>query len=121
MSGGRSLYGSNSSIAVKARERREEAARKREAKQAKAILRKVEIIEKLHAALPEKKAFAIEARILDDVLKLIRRRFQASEIAELEQLDGALDRPIPFKPNGHLWVETEELKQWRAGRELHRL
>lgn len=40
-----------------------------------------------------------------------------AEIAELEKLDGDLSRPIPFKPNGHLWVETDELKAWRAGRE----
>ena len=39
-----------------------------------------------------------------------------AEIAELEKLDGDLSRPIPFKPNGHLWVETDELKQWRAYR-----
>ena len=42
----------------------------------------------------------------------------AAEIAELDQLDGALDRPIPFKPNGHLWVDSEELKQWRAHRDI---
>jgi hypothetical protein len=40
-----------------------------------------------------------------------------AEIAELEKLDGDLSRPIPFKPNGHLWVDSEELKAWRAGRE----
>jgi hypothetical protein len=40
-----------------------------------------------------------------------------AEIAELEKLDGALDRPLPHKPNGHLWVDSEELKAWRAGRD----
>jgi hypothetical protein len=40
-----------------------------------------------------------------------------AEIAELENLDGALDRPLPHKPNGHLWVDSEELKAWREGRE----
>jgi hypothetical protein len=40
-----------------------------------------------------------------------------AEIAELEKLDGDLGRPIPFKPNGHLWVDSEELKQWRALRQ----
>lgn len=41
----------------------------------------------------------------------------AAEISELEKQDGALDRPMPHKPNGHLWVDSEELKAWRAGRE----
>jgi hypothetical protein len=36
-----------------------------------------------------------------------------AEIKELEKLDGALDRPLPHKPNGHLWVDSEELKAWR--------
>jgi hypothetical protein len=39
-----------------------------------------------------------------------------AETAELEKLDGDLGRPIPFKQNGHLWVDSEELKQWRAYR-----
>lgn len=41
----------------------------------------------------------------------------AAEIEELEKLDGDLSRPLPHKPNGHLWVDSEELKAWRAGRE----
>lgn len=40
----------------------------------------------------------------------------SDEIAELEKHDGALDRPLSHKPNGHLWVDSEELKQWREGR-----
>jgi hypothetical protein len=40
-----------------------------------------------------------------------------AEIEELEKLDGALDRPLPHKPNGHLWVDSEELKAWREHRE----
>lgn len=40
-----------------------------------------------------------------------------SEIAELEKIDGALDRPMPLAPNGHLWVDADELKEWRTGRE----
>ena len=39
------------------------------------------------------------------------------EIAELEKHDGALDRPLSHKPNGHLWVDSEELRAWRAARE----
>lgn len=39
-----------------------------------------------------------------------------AEIAEL--LDGKDDisKPFTFKPNGHLWADPEELRQWRAGR-----
>lgn len=37
-----------------------------------------------------------------------------AEIEELEKLDGALDRPLPHKPNGHLWVDAEELREWRT-------
>jgi hypothetical protein len=40
-----------------------------------------------------------------------------AEIAELEKLDGDLSRPMPHKPNGHLWVDSDELKAWRAARE----
>lgn len=40
-----------------------------------------------------------------------------AEIEELEKLDGDLSRPIPFKPNGQLWVDSEELRAWRMGRE----
>lgn len=35
-----------------------------------------------------------------------------TEIEEL--LDSAdLSKPFPHKPNGHLWVDAEELKSWR--------
>jgi hypothetical protein len=42
------------------------------------------------------------------------------EIEELEKTDGDLSRPFPHKPNGHLWVDAEELKEWREGRESNR-
>lgn len=43
-----------------------------------------------------------------------------AEIEELEKIDGDLGKPFPFKPNGHLWVDAEELKEWREGREIGR-
>lgn len=39
-----------------------------------------------------------------------------AEIAELEANDD-LGKPYAYKPNGHLWVDADELKVWRAGRE----
>jgi hypothetical protein len=39
-----------------------------------------------------------------------------AEIAELEANDD-ISKPFAHKPNGHLWVDLEELKQWRALRQ----
>lgn len=39
------------------------------------------------------------------------------EIEELMTDTGDISKPYPYKPNGHLWVDSEELKAWRAARE----
>jgi hypothetical protein len=39
------------------------------------------------------------------------------EVEEILAKAGGLDTPFPLKPNGHLWVDSEELKLWRAGRD----
>lgn len=76
------MWGSNSSIAVKARQRREAAAVKRAAKQRHVILRKVEIIEKLQALLPPKQFDSVEQRLLTDVLKMIRNQDSSNDGSE---------------------------------------
>jgi hypothetical protein len=38
------------------------------------------------------------------------------EVEELTTDVGDLGKPFPFKPNGHLWVDTDELHDWREGR-----
>ena len=39
-----------------------------------------------------------------------------AEQDELLKDSGDLSKPFPHKPNGHLWVLADELKQWRASR-----
>lgn len=39
------------------------------------------------------------------------------EIEELTTRKDELDTPTFFAPNGHLWVDSEELKLWREGRD----
>lgn len=41
-----------------------------------------------------------------------------AEIAELLKRKDELDTPTFFAPNGHLWAVADELKAWRAGREV---
>lgn len=40
-----------------------------------------------------------------------------TEVEELLSKAGDLNTPFPYKPNGQLWVDTDELQAWRAGRE----
>ena len=40
-----------------------------------------------------------------------------AEIAELLSDTADIGKPFPHKPNGHLWVDSEELKAWRAARD----
>jgi hypothetical protein len=40
-----------------------------------------------------------------------------AEMEELIARKDELDTPTFFAPNGHLWVETEEYRAWRAARE----
>lgn len=37
-----------------------------------------------------------------------------AEIEELLKDSADLSKPFPHKPNGHLWVLADELKEWRA-------
>jgi hypothetical protein len=39
-----------------------------------------------------------------------------AEIEELTTDAGDLAKPFPLKPNGHLWVDTDELRDWREGK-----
>ena len=39
-----------------------------------------------------------------------------AEIAELLSDSADIGKPFPHKPNGHLWADSEELKQWRIAR-----
>lgn len=39
-----------------------------------------------------------------------------AEIEELTTDTGDLSKPFPYKPNGHLWVDADELRAWRAFR-----
>jgi hypothetical protein len=39
------------------------------------------------------------------------------EIEDLMTDTGDISKPYPYKPNGHLWVDSEELKAWRAARD----
>lgn len=39
-----------------------------------------------------------------------------AEIEEILEKVGELNTPYPYKPNGHLWVPTDELKDWRDER-----
>jgi hypothetical protein len=39
-----------------------------------------------------------------------------AEIEELTKDEADLSKPFPHKPNGHLWADSEELKQWRIAR-----
>jgi hypothetical protein len=41
---------------------------------------------------------------------------EEAEIAELLADTADIGKPFPHKPNGHLWVLADELKQWRASR-----
>lgn len=38
-----------------------------------------------------------------------------TEVEELSDT-GDLAKPYAYKPNGHLWVDAEDLAEWRAGR-----
>jgi hypothetical protein len=37
-------------------------------------------------------------------------------IEELAKDQADLSMPMTFKPNGHLWVDSEELRAWRDNR-----
>lgn len=39
-----------------------------------------------------------------------------AEVEEILEKVGELNTPFPLKPNGHLWVPTDELKDWRDER-----
>ena len=40
--------------------------------------------------------------------------------AEADALSDPSDLSVPYtvKPNGHLWVEPDQYKKWRVGRDL---
>lgn len=38
------------------------------------------------------------------------------EIEDLTTDPDDISKPMTYKPNGHLWAESEELKAWRAYR-----
>lgn len=40
----------------------------------------------------------------------------AAEIDELLTDPGDISKPMTYKPNGQLWVETEQYRLWRAAR-----
>lgn len=39
-----------------------------------------------------------------------------TEIEELTADPGGLDKPFTHKPNGHLWVDPDQLDAWRSTR-----
>lgn len=40
-----------------------------------------------------------------------------TEVEELLSKAGNLNTPFPYKPNGQVWVDTDELQAWRTERE----
>lgn len=39
-----------------------------------------------------------------------------TEIEELTKDPSDISVPMTLKPNGHLWAQADQLKEWRAGR-----
>ncbi len=39
-----------------------------------------------------------------------------AEVEELLKDNGDLSKPYPHKPNGHLWADADQLKDWRESR-----